>query len=372
MIPINGNTTPRFATARAAFEENFRAGEELGAAFAVIHNGEFVVDLWGGYKDRKQTELWEDNTLVCVYSTGKAVASMLIAREVGRGRLDYNEPMARYWPEFAAAGKENIALGQALSHQAGLCGIKDAMPAADWLDWDLMAARIAAAEPMWTPGAASGYHPIVFGFLAGEPFRRVTGATIGETLRTDFAARGIDIFCGLQEAELARTTPMVKPPRAPDLGELSELKKLAFYQPWSAPPRDGEAMLRAELPASNMHATSKGLVEGLFPLANDGASLDGTQALKKEAIEELFRIQISGQDLILPFNITWAAGVMRNRGGVYGPSETAYGHAGFGGSCVVIDPAHRLTIAYTPNKMSPYLAGDPRALRVVNAVYNCL
>lgn len=371
-MPITGEVAARFAPVREAFKANFDAGEEHGAGFCVIHEDNFVVDLHGGYKDRARTQLWDDETLVCVYSTGKAVTSLLIAREVGRGRLDYNEPLASYWPEFAAAGKQDITLGQALSHQAGLCGIKEPMEPEDWLDWDGMIKRLAEASPLWEPGTASGYHPIVFGFLAGEAFRRVTGATIGETLRRDFVSQGIDIFCGLQDADLPRVASMAKPPSPPDLGEPSELKKLAFYAPWSAPPRSREGVLKAELPASNMQASARGIAQGLYPLANKGLNVKGDAVLEQEAIDALFEIQISGLDLVLPFKITWCAGMMRNRGGVYGPSETAFGHSGFGGSCVVVDPARRLTIAYAPSKMSPYLAGDPRSLRLLNAVYDCL
>ncbi len=368
--PFSFRSRPRFADVGEAFEANFEAGDELGARFVAYRHGEKIVDIFGGWSDKARQTPWTEETLACVYSTGKSVLALFVARAVAAGDLDYDAPVADVWPDFGANGKEAITLGQAMSHQGGLCGLQEEMPPEEWLDWDAICARIAAMAPLWPPGSANGYHPQTHGFIVGEVLRRVTGRTVGALLYEDeFEARGVDIHCGLKPQAATRTAYMPKPPRAPDLGALTEFKELAFLKPWSAPARVArEDWMAAEIPASNMHATADGLARLLQPLASDEAE----GALPAEALEAALRVRIEGPDLVLPFDLSWAAGLMRNRHGHFGPSETAYGHAGFGGSCVVIDPARGLTAAYVMNKMSPYLVGDPRAVRLIEALYAAL
>lgn len=372
-IPISGSALPPFDGVRDAFVKNLENGDDLGAAFAVFINGEKAVDLIGGYADRARQEPWTEETLACLYSSGKAAVAMLIARAVTDGLLDYDAPVAELWPEFAQAGKGAITVAQALSHQGGLCGFAEEMPPEEWLDGEAIAARLAAMAPLWPPGSASGYHPQTFGFIANEIHRRATGRTIGAALRQDFCEPfDLNLFCGMREDEIARAAYMPKPPRAPDLGPITRLKEYAFLMPWSAPARVArEAWMAAELPASNTHADARSLAEIVQPLANGGL-FRGERILSSDAVEQALAERISGDDLVLPFHLSWAAGLMRNVNGHFGPSPGAYGHAGFGGSAVVIDPAHGLTAAYVMNKMSPYLVGDPRSLALIKAVYDAL
>ena len=371
-FPIAGDLDSRFDPVRDAFAKNFADGDELGACFAVCIDGQLAVDLRGGYVDRKQETLWSEDTIACIYSSGKAVLTLLIAREVSNGALDYEKPVAEYWPEFASAGKESITIAEALSHQGGLCGFPDEMSPADWLDWDLICSRLAAMAPLWEPGSASGYHPQTFGFIAGELLRRVTGSSVGDILRRDFESQGLQIYCGMRHDQFARAASMRKPPKPPDLGEINDYTKVAFLTPWYSPAKvDPEDWAAAEIPASNMHADARSLARAIFPFANNGSCTDGDPYLYDDwevALED----RISGPDLVLPFNLTWAAGVMRNTLGHFGPNERAYGHAGFGGSCVMFEPQNRVSMAYVMNKMSPYLVGDPRAKRLINVVYECL
>lgn len=352
-----------------AFAGNFEDGFELGASFAVMVDGELVVDICGGHADKAKEQPWTEDTLACIFSSGKAVLSLLIARKVSEGRLDYEARVADYWPEFAQNGKEEITVAQILSHQAGLCGFAEETPPEIWIDWEAVIERLAVMAPLWPPGSANGYHPQTFGFLAGELLRRVSGRTVGDLIR-DF---GLQIFCGMRENEIARAAYMPKPPRAPDLGELNEFTKAAFLKPWSAPARvSREAWMAAELPASNMHADARSLARIVYPLVNEGSWPNGDPFLTTDAIAAAFKERIRGDDLVLPFHLSWSAGLMRNTNRQYGPNENAYGHAGFGGSCILIDPQNRLTAAYVMNKMSPYLAGDPRALKLLDALYDCL
>lgn len=375
-MDVQGTFEPAFASVRDAFAGNFREGQEglpeLGASFAAYVNGEPVVNIWGGYADKEKSVPWARDALACVYSSGKAVCAFLIARAVSAGRLDYDAPVARYWPEFAANGKAAVTVAEALSHQAGLCGFADEMDPADWLDWELIAGRLAAMAPLWplpsAEGGVSGYHPQTAGFIAGELVHRVEGRSIGCILREDyFEARGLDVHCGIGSEVAARAVFMPKPPRPPDLGELNEFTKIAFLKPWSSPARVArEAWMAAELPASNMHATARGLAGLVHPLACDG---EGEPGLDAQTIAAVLRPRVSGPDFVLPFDLMWAAGLMANTDGQFGPSATAFGHAGFGGSCVVVDPARRLSAAYVMNRMSPSLVGDPRAKRLLNALY---
>lgn len=372
-IPVSGVVAPPFEGVRAAFARNLEGGDDLGAAFAVSIDGEVVVDLIGGYADRARAEPWTRATVACVYSSGKAAAAMLIARAVSDGALAYDAPTARYWPEFAEAGKARITVAEALSHQAGLCGFAEAMPPEEWLDREKITERLARMAPLWPPGSASGYHPQTFGFIADEIYRRATGRSLGDALREDFAeGAGLNLFCGMRPQEISRAAFMPKPPRAPDLGAITPLREYAFLKSWSAPARVArEEWMAAQLPASNMHADARALAEIVQPFASQGL-FRGARLLSPEAIEQALAERIRGDDLVLPFRLSWAAGVMRNINGHFGPSPTAFGHAGFGGSAVMFDPPRRLSAAYVMNRMSPYLVGDPRSLRLIDAVYAAL
>jgi CubicO group peptidase (beta-lactamase class C family) len=367
---VKGRVAPGFQAALDAFAGAFARGEELGAGFAAFVDGEPVVDLWSGWADKSQSALWTEKTLVCIYSSGKAVIARLISEAVSAGALDYERAVAADWPAFAAEGKGALTLGQALSHQAGLCGFAEPIPPEDWTRRETIVERIAAMAPLWPPGTAAGYHPQTVGFIADEVLRRRTGAGVGETLRRDFfAARGIEVHCGLKAAEIARAAFMTKPPKAPEHRK-SRFTEIAFLKPWSAAGGvSREEWMAAEIPASNMHATARGLAALVHPLANAGVDIDGRQAIAPEALAAALRVRIEGEDLVLPFTIAWSAGLMANTNGFFGPSRAAFGHAGFGGSAVVIDPSRRLSAAYVMNRMSPSLAGDTRAVRLFEALY---
>lgn len=368
-----GVIDPGFDKVGEAFAQNFEEGLELGAAFAMVIDGETVIDIRGGHTDRAKEKLWDETTLACIYSSGKAVLAFLMARAVSDGLLDYEAPVAQYWPEFAAAGKERVTVAEALSHQAGLCGFPDEMPPETWLDWDVICAKLAAMAPLWAPGTANGYHPQTVGFIAGELLRRVTGKTTGALIDELSETLDLNLYCGMNESDGARAAYMPKPPKAPDLGPMNEFKQYAFLKPWSAPAKvSREDWMAAELPASNMHADAHSLARIAHPMATGGRDVSGAAILTQEAINAALKERIRGDDLVLPFHLSWAAGLMRNINRHFGPNEAAFGHAGFGGSCVIVDPHNSLTAAYVMNKMSPYLVGDPRAVRLLDAVYASL
>ncbi|HEY2179065.1 MAG TPA: serine hydrolase domain-containing protein, partial [Caulobacteraceae bacterium] len=308
------------------------------------------------------------------FSTTKAMAALMLARLVDQGRLTYEEPLADLWPEFAAAGKESLAIGDVISHQAGLPGFAEPMDPKAWFDHDLIAGKLAAMASMWPPATAAGYHPMTFGYIAEEIFRRRDGRTIGKALREDLAQPfGLDLWIGLPDAEHARCADVRRPPAMPDLGPITEPRRVAFLTKWASP---GGVTLaewrRAAIPSVTGHATAPALARMMAILACDGA-LDGRQFLSSEAVRQASAQRIAGSDLVLPFEISWAAGFMRNEGQwIYGPGARTLGHSGWGGSCAFADPDRRLSGAYVMNRQSARLIGDERARRLIDAAYAVL
>ncbi len=181
--------------------------------------------------------------------------------------------------------------------------------------------------PLWPPGTASGYHPTTFGYIVGEIFRRVDGRTLGAALRQDVAGPlGLDLWIGLPDSEHSRVAEMRRPPAAPDLGELTDLRRAAFLQPWSAPPgRDGGAWRRAEIPSANGHATALALAQLAAVLACDGQA-GWEEVLPPGMAAAMMAERIHGPDLVLPYTVSWGAGLLRNQGlGIYGPAERSPG-----------------------------------------------
>jgi CubicO group peptidase (beta-lactamase class C family) len=368
---IHGLCPPRFAAVKDAFAANFTDApeglNEQAARVSVCIGGEVVVDLWAGWADAAKTVPYGERTLTPVFSTGKAVMMLLIASCVERGLLDYERPVAGYWPAFGQAGKAAITVGQMMSHQAGLPGFDTAEDPAIWFDRAAALARLCAQAPMWPPGTGSGYSPIVIGYLAGELFRIVDGRTMGTALREDFS--GLDLWIGLPEAEHGRVAQMRKPSRAVDLGVVDTIKAAAFLDRGSAPGGRGSTEWRTiEIPSANLHGTAKDLarIMGAFV---DG-TLDGRTVLSPETRTAATRSRVFGRDRVLPFEMGWAAGLNRNEGvELFGPNPAAVGHCGWGGSCVLADAEAGLSMAYVMTRQSPHLIGDPRAQRLIGAVY---
>lgn len=369
--PIGGLCPPRFAAVRQAFEANFAEGLELGARFAFAVDGEIVVDLIGGWADRAQTRPFAADTLTSVFSTTKAIAAFMIARLVDQVKLSYSQRVAEIWPAFGAGAKSLVTVEQVMAHQAGLPGFETQMSPSDWFDWTLICGRLAAMYPMWKPGEASGYHPVTFGYLAGEIFRRIDGRTLGAALREDIAEPlGLDLWIGLPGAEHDRCADVRRPPALPNLGESNAFKRVAFLTPWAAPGgRSLAEWRRAEIPSVTGHATAPALARLMGSMAN-GGWLDGVRLLKAETIEAASASRGRGEDLVLPYELAWSAGFLRNEGlGVYGPGQQTFGHSGWGGSCCFADPERGVSGAYVMNRQSAELIADARARRLIEAAY---
>ncbi|WP_293901891.1 serine hydrolase domain-containing protein [Phenylobacterium sp.] len=370
-VEIAGFAPNRFAAVKDAFAANFAAGEELGARFTLVEAGEVVLDLMAGWADRRRTVPFGETTLAPVFSSTKAVAALMIARLVDQAKLDYGQTVASVWPAFAQAGKAAVTVEQAISHQAGLPGFPEPMDPGLWVDWDAICAKLAAMAPMWPPGSASGYHPVTVGYIAGEIFRRVDGRTIGAAFREDIAAPfGLDVWVGLPADVEGRLAELQRPSALPEFGEINAATRAAFLAPWSsAAGKAGTDYRRMEVPSTNGYATAEGLAKVMGALANDGW-LDGGEILAPALIAEAARERIRGQDLVLPFVMSWAAGFMRNEPNFpWGPGAQTFGHSGWGGSCAFADPQRKLGGAYVMNKQGVALMGDARPKRLIAASY---
>lgn len=361
---------------RDAFAANFQTTDEIGAGFALFQDGELLVNLYGGHADRKRTRAWQADTIVPVFSTGKAITAMVVAWLVSEGRLDYDAPVSEVWPDFAALGKGAVTLAQALSHQAGLSGYPFEMDPGDWFDREVMEARFAAMAPMWPLGEGTGYHPISFGVIVDAVVRRADahGRTVGQILKEVLAGpREIDFRIGVPEADHVRAAEHALPPRAPKLGTLNPMREAAFLKPWSSPGRRGTTTWRsAELPAANGHGTAESVARLMAPFATRGR-LDGEALIAPEVIDEALKPRIDGPDKVLPFDLQYCAGLMINRGsGHYGPEPKAVGHYGFGGSCGFADPVRGVSGGYVMNRQMDVLVGDERPMALIETAYDCL
>ena len=381
-IEVKGQCDPRFKRVEETFRAAFERGDELGASVSVTLDGASVVDLWAGWADEERNEPWRRDTLVNLFSTTKGMTAICALRLVDAGLLDLDAPVARYWPEFAAAGKAELPVRQLLTHQAGLAAVREPLPPGTHLEWDAMTAALAATEPWWTPGSAHGYHALTFGWLVGEVVRRITGRSLGTYFREEVAEPlGLDFHIGLPEALDARVSPLVQGPV--HLGEGTTWMEAlvndpegvtakAFMNPVLGSPNE-RAWRAAEIPAANGHGTAAALARVYGALAR-GGELDGVRVLAPKTIDAARREHVYGPDQVLPMTTRIGLGFMLPTADEpWSPNPGAFGHSGAGGSHGFADPEQRLALGYTMNLMHTGVwLVDPRARRLVAAAYESL
>ncbi|MFI1509654.1 serine hydrolase domain-containing protein [Streptomyces sp. NPDC020597] len=381
---VHGHCDPRFAALRTAFEENFRERGELGAAVSVTLDGVTVADLWGGWADAARTRAWERDTLVNVWSTSKGPTALCAHILADRGLIDLDAPVAAYWPEFAAAGKEGVLVRHLLSHRAGLAGLREPHSLDQLYDWELTTARLAATEPWWEPGTRSGYHALTYGFLVGEVVRRVSGLLPGAFLEREVTGPlGVDFTIGLPGKESARAAELVHPQTAPSSEQAAVFSQLApaaiaaLTNPLAGAVEANSAEWRAaEIPAANGHGTARAVAALYGILAGRGA-YGGRRILSPEAAERVREGQGSCRDLVLGAGFAHETEIglglwLSGPNGSYGPNPRAFGHDGFGGSCGLADPEAGVSLGYVMNRMGPHIADDPRKTALVDALYGAL
>ena len=390
---LHGHVRHGYGPVADAFGRNLAEGREVGAACAVSVGGELVVDLWAGWRDPRRGLPWEEDTLVNVFSTTKGVSSIAVAHAHSRGLFDHDEPVARYWPEFASAGKGRITVRQLLSHQAGLCAIDAPLDLADLADPDLVAAAIDAQRPAWTPGEYHGYHGISLGWYESELLRRVDPArrTIGRYFADEVAdPLGLDFHIGLPDAVPQSRVAVLQAPQYAtrmllNLHKLPPAFVRGFVTPGSLTARtfsnpralgqplryNDRAVMRLEVPASNGIGTARAVATAYGDLAV-GAPRLGIGAETLAALSEPAQDPVRGRmDLVLRQETRFSLGYCKPWPGFTFGSPAAFGTPGAGGSFGFADPQIGMGFGYVMNRMDYYLSSDPRELRLREAAATC-
>lgn len=379
-VPIAGECDARFEPVRAVFRHNFEALGEIGAALTIYLGGRKVVDLYGGWASAERVGPWRQDMLVNVFSVGKGISMLGVLACVERGWLDIDWPIARYWPEFARAGKGEISLRQLLSHRAGLPAIREPLPLGAALDPARMLAALERQEPWWIPGSGHGYHVNTFGYLVGECVRRVSGRSLGSIL-SEYVCKPLDadVHLGLPESEHGRVAEFAFPltPRQASSEALTseQLMRLNAYA--NPPDISGAGVVNtrawrlAELPSTNMHASARGVARIYAALAA-GGSLGGQRIADSTILREATREHSNGIDLVLERPSRFALGFQLTQPErPLGPNAGAFGHHGAGGSLGFCDPEAELAFGYVMNDLGPRWQ-NPRNRALIESVYACL
>jgi CubicO group peptidase (beta-lactamase class C family) len=375
-VSVEGRCDPGFEAVRDAFTRNFAEYKEVGAACCVYVDGRPVVDIWGGVADVATNRGWAEDTIVLVYSSTKGVTATAANLLIERGELDPDAPVAEYWPEFAAAGKEQLPVRAVLSHQAGLPVVDGEFTLDDVLAWDPIVDALAAQEPRWEPGTAHGYHMRTYGWLVGELVRRVTGRTIGAFVADELAAPlGLDFWIGLPEEHEARCATLV-PAGPSDLVELLPEGTLlreaipnpgglfAYDERWNTRPFHA-----AELPSSNGVGDARSLARLYASLIGE---VNGVRLLKPETVRAAATPQARGTDEVLMIETAYGLGFMLPPSLDEHAGPDAFGHAGAGGSLAMADPDAGFAFAYVMNQLRFDPVRYPRSANLVKAVYESI
>jgi CubicO group peptidase (beta-lactamase class C family) len=391
-MSIEGTFHPAFAPVARGLERQLRRGPRGGAAVCVYHRGEKVVDIWGGSKDAGGTP-WQADTMSVSFSTTKGVTATVLHILVDRGLVDYDDPVANFWPEFAREGKEHVTVRHLLCHQAGLFGIRAMIDdAARMRDWPYMTDVLARTAPVIPPGSASAYHGLTFGWLVGEVVQRITGHPFAEVVQREIAQPlELDgLYVGTPAEPAARAAALLVPHSARkrmnglevslrraqrlfslfrlpiDLRRINEALMPAGIETfeWAAP-----ETLAVPIPAANGLFTARSLAKLYATLANGGA-FNGVRLLSEATLARATEVQTRRVDLVVPFPMHWRLGYHRVAT-TRGTPPRAFGHYGFGGSGAWADPDRQLSMAMVLNSGIGTPFGDLRTFRISGRVLRC-
>jgi CubicO group peptidase (beta-lactamase class C family) len=372
---VQGFAHDRYASVRDVLGQNLASGADVGASFCATHNGETVVDIWGGFADEARTRPWEQDTIVNVYSTTKTMTALTALLIADRGELDFDAPVARYWPEFSANGKERIKVSHLMSHSAGLSGWKEPICGEDLYDWDKVTSLLAAQAPYWEPGTAPGYHAVTQGYLVGEVIRRITGSTLGTVFREEIAKPlGADFHIGLPASEDARVADLIPPPPESGISERSDdplPANMANNPGVDVLATRSRAWRGAEIPAAGGTGNARSVAEIQAILANGGVA-KGKRFLSEAGCRKALELQSEGMDLILGVPVRFGLGFGLSGGMVPLPNANTIYWGGYGGSLVIIDMDARTTFSYVMNRMEGTTTGDIRGFGLAMAMWQAL
>jgi CubicO group peptidase (beta-lactamase class C family) len=372
---VQGLCAPQFEALRRQFAALIESGEDLGASLAVTIDGEFAVDLWGGWTDEARTRRWERDTITNVWSTTKTMASLCALLLVERGELDVDAPVAHYWPEFAAEGKGGVLVRHLLGHTSGVSGWAERVGTEDLFDWDKSTALLAAQAPWWTPGSASGYHALNYGHLVGEVVRRITGQRLGHFFADQIAAPlNADFHIGLAPSEFHRVANVVPPPPLPmNLTALDP--NGAMFKTFTNPIPDASASWsdgwrQADIGAANGHGNARSVAR-VQSIVACGGEVGGVRLLSPATVNMIFQPQSHGVDLVLqlPLKMGLGYGLPEPTVVPFIPQRRICFWGGWGGSMVLVDVDRRMTFAYMMNKMAPGIVGGANVAALATCLY---
>ena len=374
---VTGHVADGFQPVADAFEENFASRGEVGAGLAVMAGDELVVDLYGGVTEPGGAP-YTDTTLQLVASATKGAMALCVLRLVDLGKVDLDAPLASYWPDFEAAGKDRVTVRDALAHRAGVPYLDGGLTVEDIAAWDATAARLAAQAPAWEPGTDHGYHAITHAWLVGELIRRVTGEMPGDFLATEICGPlGLDLYVGLPAAEEPQVSPLALPVPQPEPDEFTArmltpgtLAHRAFFI--------GEGLLgwlnrpdlwAAQLPSGNGIGTARALARMYAAAIGE---VDGVRLVSPEILADAVRPQSEGVDAVLGYETRYGTGFQLSF--PYRPMSGAgaFGHYGIGGSVGFADRERGFSFGYTVNQMGAGVPADPRSVALTAAVVSCI
>jgi CubicO group peptidase (beta-lactamase class C family) len=378
MTEIYGICDEKFVGVKDEFERNFSERGDVGASFALTVDGAFVVDLWAGYQDAAHLRPWREDTLVNVFSSTKTMTFLCVLILADRGQLDLESPVALYWPEFAANGKEQLKVKHLLSHSAGLPGFSRHFEVSELCDWQLCSDDLAAQASWWKPGTQSGYHAITQGYLVGEVVRRISRQTLGQFFKFNVADPiGADFHIGVKTADFSRIADLVPAPGPSvvldlpadsipsrvftGLGNLIEMVATSEWR-------------HAEIPAVNGHGNARSIVRAQTAVANAGKAF-GVELLSLAGCLTALEPQVSGVDLVLGTDLNFGMGYALSSPAVHSaPNVNArtLWWGGAGGSSIVLDLEANVCFSYVMNQMGTGLLGDIRGASLAAAVYKSL
>jgi CubicO group peptidase (beta-lactamase class C family) len=364
------------------FQENFEKFGELGAAVSVWQNGKPIVDLCGGFHDVRREKTWTADTLVLVWSATKGIGSACVLHAFQEHNIDISERVAKFWLEFAQAGKEEITLAQVLSHQAGLCALDRRV---DVLDYEAVIRALEAQKPLWPPRTAHGYHARTFGFLLDELVRRIAGKTLSDYWQENFARPlTLDFWIGLPENENPRVATVYaaksgKPPEPKqfynDLTTPGTLARKTFTSPYGLHviSKMNDPAIRAQPIVSFGGIGSASALAKFYSMVANGGKFDGQTFLSEKAIAWMTTTLADGMDRVFQIPTAFSAGFMKDPRNaarrIFGPSGSSFGHPGAGGSHAFADPENKIAFAYVMNQMEQSLLPNEKSLRLVDAIY---
>jgi CubicO group peptidase (beta-lactamase class C family) len=374
---VQGFIAPGFEAVRDNMTETVAGDPNFSAQFCAYVDGALAVDIWGG------TEI-ERDSIQGVFSATKGVSGVCIAVLVERGVLDLDAPMSRYWPEFAQAGKADVTVRLALSHQAGLVGVEPQVTVEQLIDHDHMAARLAAQAPHWRPGAAQGYHALTIGTMMDELVRRIDGRSIAEFFREEIGVpRDIDFFIATPADQEPRVRDVLPPEPTPEqlelmqqqnpMAQVDSLAGMAFNAAVSDPFNPPLSNVRAVRAAGVASAGGTGSARGLARLfASCISQVDGEpRLLSADTVAAVTQLQTVGEDMVLGLTTRYGIVFQKSDARLAYGSHQAFGHDGAGGAIGIADPWHGLAYGYVPRRMSIPGGADPRGLSLASTVRRC-